>query len=108
MRDDGRLTSRFRHPSSVIRHSSLADGTDEVGDSGDIAGADNHVYEGGAAPDLRVLYLGHAAADADDHLRPLQLHLAQLAELAVDLLFRLPAHGAGVEEHNVGLCRVVD
>lgn len=47
--------------------------------------------------------LGHAAADADDHVGALLLELVEFAELGEDLMFGLLPHGAGIEEGDAGL-----
>ena len=60
-----------------------------------------------AAQDLRALRLGHAAGNRDDRLlagaAPRVLHLADAAEIGIDLLGRLLADVAGVEEDDVGV-----
>ena len=67
--------------------------------------AEDHVDIGRALDDGCAFLAGHAAADADQHA--LLLQVLDAAEIAEDLLLRLLAHRAGVEEDQVGLFRVV-
>ena len=69
--------------------------------------ADHQVDDRRAAHDLGALGLGHAAGHRDDGVLALAaallLHLADAAEVGIDLLGRLLADVAGVEEDEVGL-----
>jgi hypothetical protein len=63
--------------------------------------AEHEVDIGRALDDGRAFLAGHAAADADQHA--LLLQVLDAAEVGEDLLLRLLAHRAGVEEDQVGL-----
>ena len=67
--------------------------------------AEHDVDIGRALDDRRAFLAGDAAADADQHA--LLLEVLDAAEVAEDLLLRLLAHRAGVEEDQVGLLDVV-
>jgi len=56
----------------------------------------------GFSLDALVVALGHAADDADDHLRAVPLDPADLAETAVDLVLGVLADAARVEQDQVG------
>ena len=68
---------------------------------------DHEIDEGRAAQHLRALRLSDAAGNRDDRClprtRPRVLHLADAAEIGIDLLGSLLADMAGVEEDDVGL-----
>ena len=70
-------------------------------------GADHHVDRGLARGDLRPFRLRHAARHHDAGVEAgalaLALQLAQAPELGIDLLRRLLADVAGVEDDDVGL-----
>ena len=72
-------------------------------------GAHDEVDGGLTAQDLLALRLGHAAGDRDGHgparRGPLGLQGLQLAQLGIDLLGRLLADMAGVQDDKVGLLR---
>jgi hypothetical protein len=70
-------------------------------------GPDDEVYGGLATHDLLALGLGDAAGDGDGHgpqtgLGLFGFHLLQLPELGIDLLGRLLADVAGVQDDEVG------
>ena len=69
--------------------------------------ADDQVDGRRAADDLGALGLRHAAGDADQHFAPghgaFGLHVADAAELGIDLFRRLLPDMAGVEQHQIGL-----
>ncbi len=60
-----------------------------------------------ARQDLLAFLLGDAAAEADLQVRALTLQQAVFAEPRIDLLYRLRAHAAGVEEDQIGFGGVV-
>ena len=68
---------------------------------------DDEIDDRRAPHDLGALGLGDAAGHRDDRclpaLRALRLHQADAAEIGIDLLRRLLADVAGVEEDDVGL-----
>ena len=66
-------------------------------------GPEDQVHMAVGGPDLlrHLRPLGHAAAQADDALRPLLLDVDQLAHHAEDLLLRVLPDGAGVDEDDV-------
>ncbi len=69
--------------------------------------ADDEIDDRRAAHDLGALGLGDAADDGDDRLvaggRALVLQLADAAEVRIDLLGRLLADMAGVEDDEIGI-----
>ena len=65
--------------------------------------AEHDVDERRALQDRGALLARDAAADADDEVRVRFLELAPAAEQREHLLLRLLAHGAGVDQHDVGL-----
>ena len=70
--------------------------------------AEDHVHEGRAGHDLLALRLGDAARDGDDHAAAVFLggltdfFNAQAAKLGKDLLRRLLADMAGVQDDHIG------
>ena len=60
-----------------------------------------------AGDDGLALLAGHAAADTDDEVGVLLLEVLHPAQVVEDLLLRLLAHRAGVEEDHVRLFGVV-
>ena len=64
---------------------------------------------GARRADLGALGLRHAAGDRDQHVAPLARRLfldtAHAAELGIDLLRRLLADVAGVEDDQIGVLR---
>ena len=69
---------------------------------------DHEIDDRRAAHDFGALGLGHAAGHRDDRLLALRsaaalLHQADAAEIGIDLLGRLLADVAGVEEDDVGV-----
>jgi hypothetical protein len=68
-------------------------------------GPEDQVHEGGAPHDLLALLARDTAGHPDQHAlaRLVRAHAPQVGE---DLLLRLLAHGARVEEDEVGLGRV--
>ena len=54
-----------------------------------------------------MLLLGHAAADTDHQARVLLLELFQRADIAENALLGVLTHGAGVEQDQVGVLRLV-
>src|SRR5882672_11253735 len=69
--------------------------------------AKHQVHERRALGDARAFLARHAAADADDHLRPARLQKPPFPEQREHFLLRLLAHRAGVHEEQVRLKRVV-
>jgi hypothetical protein len=68
---------------------------------------EHEVDERRALQDRGALLARDATADADDQVGTLLFELAPAAEQREDLLLRLLAHGAGVQQQHVGmLCRV--
>ena len=67
----------------------------------------HEIHRRRATQDLRALGLGHAARNRDDRAlarpRPLRLHLADAPEVRIDLLGRLLADMAGVEDDDIGV-----
>src|SRR5262249_36921686 len=81
---------------------------DELPELPELPGAAHDVHVRGAAEDLLLVLLGHAAQNADDLRRVPLLVGAQTAERAVDLLLGVLADRAGVEEDHVGVAGVVN
>jgi hypothetical protein len=67
----------------------------------------HQVHERRTLGDRLTLLARHAAADADDHLRPARLQKPPFPEQREHLLLRLLAHRAGVHEEQVRFRRVV-
>ena len=70
-----------------------------------LAGADDQVDVRGALEDEPLIFLGHAAEDADDFAGMLALGVLEPAQGAVDLVFGVLADAAGVEQDRVGVVR---
>ena len=68
---------------------------------------ENDVHVRRAGDDGLAFLAGNAAADADDEIWIQLLELAHPAEFVEDLLLRLLAHRAGVEQDDVRLLRLV-
>ncbi len=79
---------------------------DQAGDFGQLPGADDQVDVGSPLEDQLLVLLGHAAHYADHLLRPAFFAVPQTAQLAVDLVLRVLADAAGVEEDRVGFMDV--
>ncbi len=76
-------------------------GRDELADPLDLPGARHEVDERRPLQDLGAGNLGDAAGDADDEVRVLLLAPGEDAERAEDLVLRLFAHRAGVEDDDL-------
>src|SRR5690606_29109462 len=63
---------------------------------------------GGALDDLTAVLLGEAAADGDLHVGVGGLGGAEVAEVAVELVVGVLAHGAGVEHDEIGVGLALD
>ena len=68
----------------------------------DVVRAEDDVDPRGALDDRRAVLLRHAAPDRDLQVRVALLERAQLAEVAVELVVRVFAHRARVEDDDVG------
>ena len=75
---------------------------EQSGQRADVVRAEDDVDPGGALDDGAAVLLRHAAADGDLHVGLLELGLAQLAEVAVELVVGVLAHGARVEDDDIG------
>ena len=53
------------------------------------------------------LFLRHAAAYAENKFRLLGLQMLQMSELAEHFVFRILAHGAGIEQNDIGLAAIL-
>ena len=60
-----------------------------------------------AAHEVVALLLRHTARDAEDQLWVLLLDLLDLADLPIHLVLCCLAHAAGVDEDDVGICRLL-
>ncbi|GAB3872568.1 hypothetical protein GCM10027610_138220 [Dactylosporangium cerinum] len=69
----------------------------------DVVGAEHDVDPGGLLDDVAAVLLGEAAADRDLHAGLGELRRAQVAEVAVEAVVGVLAHGAGVEHDDVRL-----
>ena len=78
-----------------------------AGQAADVVGAEDDVDPRGALDDGLAVLLGHAAADGDLQVGVGGLGRAQLAEVAVELVVGVLAHGAGVEDDDVGDVRTL-
>ena len=76
-------------------------------EAADVVGAEDDVDPGGALDDGLAVLLRHAAADGDLQVGVRGLGRAQLAEVAVELVVGVLAHGAGVEDDDVGDVRAL-
>ena len=64
--------------------------------------AEHHVDPRSLVEDDRLVLLGEAAADGDLHALVLALGAREVAECSVELVVRVLAHRAGVDDHHVG------
>ena len=74
---------------------------EKLGDAEEVVGPHQDVHVPGPLEDLPPLELGHAAADADAQPGLALLQPAEPVEGVVELLRRLLAHRAGVDEDEV-------
>ena len=70
-----------------------------------LPGADDQVDVRRPLEDQLLIFLGHAAEDADDLVGLLALGVLQPAQRAVDLVLGMLADAAGVEQDRVGVAR---
>ena len=70
-------------------------------------GADNDVHMGRSLKDQILILLRHASHDADNFGRPISFAELQSTERAVDFMFGMFPHTAGVEQHGVGIPGIV-
>ncbi|MPL97135.1 hypothetical protein SDC9_43323 [bioreactor metagenome] len=82
-------------------------GGDHLGQAVIVLRTDDQIDERHPAHDLGALGLRNAAGDADLQIGLRLLERAQPAEVGIDLLGRLLADVAGVEQHHVRLGRIV-
>ena len=75
---------------------------EQRGQGPDVVGAEHDVDPGRTLDDGASVLLGHAPAHGDLQVRVLLLGRAQLAEVAVELVVGVLAHGARVEDDDVG------
>ena len=68
-----------------------------------VVGAEDDVDPGGLLHDRVPVLLCHASADGDLQTRVVLLDLRELAEVAVETVVGVLAHGAGVEDDDIGL-----
>ena len=66
-------------------------------------GAEDHVHVRGLLDDPLSFLTRDAASDGDPEVRVFLLQVPDPAEFRIDLLLRLVAHGAGVEDDEVGV-----
>ena len=100
---------------STMRHAVLAGSAplarkivDVAADLVEFLRAEDEVDAGQFLEDRRAAALRHAAEKADDLVLPPVLAAFQRPHLADGLLLGHVAHGAGVEQHHVGVVLVVD
>jgi len=74
----------------------------------DVVGAEDDVDVGRALDDRRLVLLRQAPADGDLHAGRAVLDRLEVAEVAVELVVGVLAHGAGVEHDDVRLRAVRD
>ena len=70
--------------------------------------ADHQIDVRGAAEDLLLILLGHAAQHADDRVRIPLLDLFQPAQGAVNLILGMLPHAARVQQNHVGPADAID
>ena len=68
-----------------------------------VVGAEDDVDPGRLLEDDRLVFLGEAAADGDLHALVLALRAREVSEGAVELVVGVLAHGAGVDDDDVGV-----
>jgi len=76
---------------------------DQPADAGDRGGPEYQVHLGRAVQDLPLPELGHAAHHADQDLGPLLLQQTKLPQARENLVLRLLADRARVEQDEVGV-----
>jgi len=72
-----------------------------------LPGADDNVDVGGFVKDEVLIFLSHAADDADDFCRPVAFAEFESSECAVDFVFGVLANAAGIEDDGIGIFGVV-
>jgi hypothetical protein len=75
----------------------------QVADAGDGGGAEDQVHVGRALLDGPLPELRHAPHHADEEPGPSRFEPLECAELGVDLVLRLLADGASVQQDEVGV-----
>ena len=76
---------------------------EQRGQRADVVRAEHHVDPRGPVRDHGAVLLRQAAADGDLHAGVSVLDRQQVTEVAVQPVVGVLAHGAGVEDHDVGL-----
>src|SRR5262249_40858505 len=90
-----------------LRLTALFHRGDEFRQLSELSGTANDVHVRRSVEDVLLIFLRHAAEDADDLVGVALLVSAEPAESAVDFLLGVLADAAGVEEDDVGLSRLV-
>ena len=86
-----------------LRLAVVAGALEEGRERSHVVGAEDHVDPGGPLEDDRLVLLGEAAADGDLHALVLALGAREVAEGAVELVVGVLAHGAGVDDDDIGV-----
>lgn len=80
---------------------------DECGDFGELPGTDDDIDVWGFLKDEVLIFLGHAADDADDFGGAVAFAVFKSPESAVDFVFGVFADAAGVEDDGIGIFGIV-
>ena len=104
LRDDALAGRDLKDPASPPRRALV-----ELGEAPELvrAEAEVHYAEGVFYLLGHVRLLDHAAADRDDEPRVARLGVDERADVAQDAHLRVPAHGAGVHDDELGLVLVL-
>ena len=104
-RVDGKVSSDSRI--SISRALVVAGALEEDGEGADVVRPEDDVDPRRSLDDGAAVLLRETAADGDLHVGVAQLGRPQLPEVAVELVVGVLAHGAGVEDDDVGRLRPV-
>ena len=85
-----------------LRPAAGGDFFDQIRQPAQLARPHNEIDARGAAEDLMLVFLCHAAEHADDQLRPLLLEFLEPAQQAVDFVFGMLADAARIQQDHVG------
>jgi hypothetical protein len=80
---------------------------DQIGNLMQLARADDQIDVRRTLENHPLIFLSHAAQDADDFVGILLLGILQTAERAINLVFGVLANTAGVEQDRVGVARII-
>ena len=81
---------------------------EQGGQRTEVVRAEDDIDPGGTPHDLATVLLSQTAADGDLHPGPAGLDRGEVAKVAVEPVVGVLPHGAGVEDHEIGLLAVSD